>query len=423
MTESAATPRLLLTDAAIARLPFAQDKPRILRDSKIPGFHLWVGKKTKTFRYQYELPSEAGRRGRTQIEILGEHPHVEADEVRAKVLEYQARRARKQPIRVPQARVAPEPEQLTFEGAWTLYRAAIVKEGRSERTLADYDDKFERHLAGWRDRPIAGLTREDVTKEHATITERARKPRAKQKYASGKYAANGAMRLARAVWNFAKNELETPGLPELNPFRSGKLFHKEKPRKTGMAPEDLPGWWKQVVALDNPIRREMHLFTLLSGLRKTDVLTAQWTNVNWSKGSLRLPSPKGGEEKAFELPLSKPMLDCLKRAQELGQTFYPDENKIWVFPTEGGHIAEVKENGRVKVSHVGHALRHSFRTIAGAAGIDRLRTKILMNHALDDDVTDSYANVPALFSSLMEAQEKISSLVMASLGKTSSQTW
>lgn len=414
MTEPTA-PRLLLTDAAVARQPFAEDKPRILRDSKIPGFHLWVGKKTKTYRYQYELPSDNGRRGRTQIEVLGEHPHVEADEVRAKVLAFQLRRARGEPVREPKAQEAPEPRLLSFGEAWALYRAAITKEGRSERTIADYQDKFDRHLSGWHQRPLASLTREDVTKEHAAITERARKLRAGQKYVSGKYAANGCMRFARAVWNFAKDELETLGLPERNPFRSGKLFHKEKARKTGMSPEVLPAWWRQVQALDNPIRREMHLFTLLSGLRKTDILTAQWGHVNWDKRSLRLPNPKGGDERAFELPLSQPMMDCLKRVKELGQTFYPEHSKIWVFPTDCGHIAEVKEDGRHKVSHTGHALRHSFRTLAGAAGIDRLRTKILMNHALDRDVTDSYANVPALFSSLMDAQEAISKLITSHL--------
>jgi integrase len=72
-----------------------------------------------------------------------------------------------------------------------------------------------------------------------------------------------------------------------------------------------------------------------------------------------------------------------------------------------------KEEGRLKLSHTGHALRHSFRTLAAAAGIDRLRLKILMNHAVDDDVTDSYANVPALFASLLEAQEQISSFILA----------
>jgi hypothetical protein len=38
-----------------------------------------------------------------------------------------------------------------------------------------------------------------------------------------------------------------------------------------------------------------------------------------------------------------------------------------------------------------------------------------MNHAIDRDVTDSYANVPALFESLREAQERISAFIITSM--------
>ena len=410
----ATTKRILLTDAAVKREPFAEGKPRIVRDTKIPGLHLWVGKKTKTYRYQYEAPRSNGSRGTTNVIWLGEHPHHGADEARAKALDIQARRARGELIAGPAAvaSVAETPPALTFRQAWELYRAAITKEGKSPLTIADYQDKFDRHLKQWHDIPLAAITREDVTREHAAITERARKARANNRYASGKYAANGSMRFARAVWNFAKNELETDSLPERNPFRSGKLYHRERSRETGMGAQQLPYWWTQLQALPNPIRREMHLFTLLSGLRKNDVLTARWDRLNEQRRSPLVPSPKGGEERAFELPLSAPMLKCLERVREAGRTFFPDQAQEWIFPTSGGRIAEVKEDGRQKLSHTGHALRHSFRTLAAAAGIDRLRVKILMNHAIDHDVTDSYTNVPALFGSLMEAQEKISSFIL-----------
>jgi integrase len=313
------------------------------------------------------------------------------------------------PEGAPDAAVA-----LTFKAAWEAYKAAITKEGKSIRTIADYQDKFDRHLKAWHDRPLASIKREDVVQEHAAVTERARQARAGQKYSSGKYAANGTMRFARAVWNYAKDELETPGLPERNPFRSGKLFHKERARNTGMGVAELPGWWAELQALPNPIRRELHLFMLLTGLRRTDVLTARWANFDPARPSLRLPAPKGGEDRAFELPLSTEQLECLERVREAGRTYYPEESKIWIFPAPGGHIAEVKEEGRQKLSHTGHALRHSFRTVAAAAGVDRLRLKILMNHAIDDDVTDAYANVPALFASLRDAQEQISAFITKS---------
>ena len=412
---STQTARLLLTDKAVKSLPFASAKPKIIRDTKIAGFHLWVGKTTKTFRLQYETPRVNGQRGTTNVQWLGEHPHHTADEARAKALHIQALRARGEPINNAVLVEAPA-TTLTFQAAWESYRAAITKEGKSLRTIADYQDKFSRHLKAWHDRPLGSIKREDVVQEHAAITERARQLRAGQKYSSGKYAANGTMRFARAVWNHAKDELETSGLPERNPFRSGKLFHKESARETGMGAADLPAWWAQLQALSNPIRRELHLFMLLSGLRRNDVLTARWDNFDDKRPSLRVPSPKGGEERAFELPLSQAMLKCLQRVKEAGRTYFPDESQEWIFPAPGGHVAEVKEEGRQKLSHTGHALRHSFRTLAAAAGVDRLRLKILMNHAIDDDVTDSYANVPALFASLLQAQEQISHFIVTGMG-------
>ena len=411
---TATSARMLLTDAAVTRVAFSPGKPRIIRDTKIPGFHLWIGRRTKSFRLQFETRRSNGQRGRTHVEWLGEHPHHKADDARALALDIQARRVRGEPIRV--AVTTLERKELTFAEAWQQYQAAILKEGKSPRTIADYEDKFERHLEVWHGRALASITREEVTREHAVITERARATRA-NKYASGKYAANGAMRVARAVWNYAKNELETPGLSDRNPFRSGKLFHKERARETGMGAEDLPRWWDELQKLESPIRREMHLFMLLSGLRRNDVLTARWSNLDETRGSLRIPSPKGGDERAFELPLSRAMRDCLQRVRDAGHTFFPDQSQTWIFPAENGHVAEVKEEGRNKLSHTGHALRHSFRTLAAAAGIDRLRVKILMNHAIDGDVTDSYANVPALFGSLMDAQERISAYIMDKMAK------
>jgi hypothetical protein len=181
--------RLLLTDKAVKSLPYASAKPKIIRDTKIAGFHLWVGKTTKTFRLQYETPRVNGQRGTTNVQWLGEHPHHTADEARAKALHIQALRARGEPI-LPAEPIQAPATALTFKAAWESYRAAITKEGKSLRTIADYQDKFNRHLKAWHDRPLGSIKREDVVQEHAAITERARQLRAGQKYSSGKYAAN-----------------------------------------------------------------------------------------------------------------------------------------------------------------------------------------------------------------------------------------
>jgi hypothetical protein len=150
--------RLLLTDKAVKSLPYASAKPKIIRDTKIAGFHLWVGKSTKTFRLQYETPRVNGQRGTTNVQWLGEHPHHTADEARAKALHIQALRARGEPINNAVLVEAPA-TTLTFKAAWESYRAAITKEGKSLRTIADYQDKFNRHLKGWHDRPLDSIKR------------------------------------------------------------------------------------------------------------------------------------------------------------------------------------------------------------------------------------------------------------------------
>ena len=164
--------RLLLTDKAVKSLPYrirqAANRPRH-QDRRLPS----VGRQnTKTFRFQYETPRVNGQRGTTNVQWLGEHPHHTADEARAKALHIQALRARGEPIHAPfwsRPRTA-----LTFKAAWESYKAAITKEGKSLRTIADYQDKFDRHLKAWHDRPLGSIKREDVVQEHAAITERAR---------------------------------------------------------------------------------------------------------------------------------------------------------------------------------------------------------------------------------------------------------
>ena len=54
----------------------------------------------------------------------------------------------------------------------------------------------------------------------------------------------------------------------------------------------------------------------------------------------------GGEEKAFDIPLSRPMIRCIIRTIRLGRILYPEQASIWLFPAESetGHLEEHKED-------------------------------------------------------------------------------
>lgn len=175
----------------------------------------------------------------------------------------------------------------------------------------------------------------------------------------------------------------------------------------------MPAWFQQLNALDNPIRREFHLFTLLSGCRPGALERARVEHVDFRRRALHVPKPKGGEDKAFDIPLSRPMVRCLVRAIRAGRVVYPDEAREWIFPATSatGHLTEHKEN-RDALSKWGNDLRQSYRTLAQAAGLSELDTHLLMNHSLPG-VNAGYITKGKLLAHLREQQERHSAFILA----------
>ena len=157
------------------------------------------------------------------------------------------------------------------------------------------------------------------------------------------YIANGSMRTLRAIYNHARKANKS--LPADNPANAID-WNGEKRRDTGMGASDLKGWFAELAALDNPIRREFHLFTLLSGCRPTALQEIQPSHVNFRRRMVHIPRPKGGAKRAFDIPLSREMILCLVRAIRFGRKMYPSQAADWIFPADraSGHLVEQKED-------------------------------------------------------------------------------
>jgi integrase len=404
--------RMLLTDKNIEDLPFAKTpQGYIVRDTKIKGFLCKVRQRRKILVFEGERRDAEG----TRIPIyknFGDHEHVETDHARAAAKEEEARIAR---LTGPAAL-----RTITLGEAWESYRTQLVKDGRSAGTIADYEDKVGRYLKRWHGTPLRDVTRADVISLHNKITE-----------AGHPYMANGVARVGHAIVNHAVKDLEAPDMPALNPFRGRRLHNKEKRRESGMAEKELPRWFDQVKALKNPIMRELHLMTLLTGLRRRDVCGMAWEHVNVRERYITIPSPKGGTERAFRAPLSTPMVRSLERVRRAGHIMCEAQSKTWVFPSDrskSGHIEEPKGTSRGKrkdgsiykinrIDKSPHALRHSFRGFAAGAGVSRTHSRILMNHRIERDIHDEYMSVPAMFDQLRAASEKLSAYMLSHMGK------
>jgi len=61
-----------------------------------------------------------------------------------------------------------------------------------------------------------------------------------------------------------------------------------------MGKEDLKGWFLEMANLDNPIRREFHLFTLLSACRPKALRETKPEHIDLHRRVLHIPKPKAG---------------------------------------------------------------------------------------------------------------------------------
>jgi integrase len=224
------------------------------------------------------------------------------------------------------------------------------------------------------------------------------------------------MRTLRAIYKHARKTNKK--LPSDNPADAVD-WNEEKRRDTGMGAGDLKGWFLQLTALENPVRREFHLLMLLSGSRPTALQEIKPGHVDFRKRTLHVPKPKGGSKRAFDIPLSREMIRCLVRAVRSGREMYPSQATEWVFPADSasGHLAETNED-RDELSKWGNDLRQTFRTIATAAGVSEIDAKLLMNHSIPGVNAGYITRHKLVEDHLRRQQQAISSAVFAALGSS-----
>lgn len=380
-----------ITDTMLRREP-AGDK--IIRDATVRGLFAVVGKRTKTWWAQYDT-RVLGKR-RTHKVRLGHFPDMGTGEARQAAQLVLGQRERKP---------AAAGRGITLRDGHALYIRYMRRKERSERTIEQVDDCCNRLLADFLDLPLIDLAAEPgmVAEYHQALTK-----------AHGPYAANRAMQALRAIYR--RTRKAHPYLPPEHPAVAVE-FNPEERRNTGMGLQDLPDWFAQLNALQNPVRRELHLFMLLSGMRPDAARQARWEDLHVAERRLRVPKPKGGARRAFDLPLSRGLLVCLNRAKKAGAILHPEQCAEWIFPadSEAGHVVEYKEN-RETLAKWGDDLRQSYATIAKQLRVDQFMLKLLMNHKVDRDVTAGYVTTPALFRELLAIQEQITRAVLSSSG-------
>lgn len=396
-----------ISDKAIGRLSYAKEGQYKVLDTELKGFVVVIGRRKKTFAAQGAFWRDGVREfgARKKIAEVGD---MTSREARAKAKDILAAIARGQR---PGETASIRKGAVTLRQAWQRYRDAhMIRKGRSPGTIENCRDHMERLLGDWIDKPLARLGQQPklVAERHDKITKE-----------HGPYIANGAMRSLRAVYNHARKA--NTDLSAANPTLAVD-WNKEERRNTGMGAADIAEWLEELRMLENSIRREFHLLLLLSGSRPTALKHARIDHLDLRARLLHVPIPKGGEERAFDIPLSRAMVRSIIRAIRVGRMLYPDQADVWLFPADSktGHIAEHKED-RTELSKWGNDLRQSYRTIAQSAKISKLDIHLLMNHTVPG-VNEGYITRDKLLNDhLRQQQERISEIVLDQARKIESE--
>lgn len=405
--------RLPLTDRNVASLPAAAGYQYRARDVELAGFFLLVGTRRKTFMVQADL-NVGGRRQTIRMKV-GDASELTAREARAKAKSVLGEIAGGRDPRKPSTRrgrpaagMAPPPRDAspTLGEAWDRYLISHMRrKGRSEQTITSYADHVERLMADWLETPLAELGDDPrrVADRHEAISA-----------ANGPQIANGAMRTFRAIYNHARKTCRT--LPAENPVFAVD-WNPEVRRDTALGVRDLPGWFEQAARLESPLRREFHLLCLLSGSRPEAMKVVKLSDLDLRERTLHIPRPKGGEEMAFTIPLSRRMIECVIRAMRFGQVLFPQESRTWLFPgtSAEGRLVEHKEDRKKVLSHWGMDLRQTYRTIGQAAGISDVDMHLLMNHTLPGINIGYITRAKLMSDHLRMQQEKLSDFIIGAV--------
>jgi integrase len=270
-----------------------------------------------------------------------------------------------------------------------------------DRSIADMLYRRDRYLSDWLARPITGIRKNEARTEHKRLSTD-----------HGKRTANQVMKDFRWAYNLALKIVEDADALGDNPTNA-ITWNKERASDRYLADDELPEWWAKVDALNNPIRRTMHQFGLLSGLRPGTLMSLRR---DWVRHDARCVSiPRMKSDRAFDLPLSPPMIAILREALAAGDTLFGKSE--WLFPTRARTqqmkvIATNVVKEKTLPSQTGHILRHTYRTKAKAIGVDDIDARLLLDHTVPG-IDGVYLHARGLFERLLSQQERMSEALLA----------
>jgi integrase len=205
----------------------------------------------------------------------------------------------------------------------------------------------------WQNKKLSAIKPSHVTELKASLAKHA-----------GKAAANHALKLLRTIFS---QLIKAKLFSGENPAAEFGVL-KIKSRDRFLQKEELPRLFQALAETPNTAIRDYILLSILTGARKSNVLSMCWTDIDFDRREWRIPDTKNGD------PLIVQLTD---QAIEVLAARRSDQSE-WVFPGDGksGHLESPKRGVKAILNQAGitnlriHDLRRtlgSWQAITGAS--------------------------------------------------------
>lgn len=290
-------------------------------------------------------------------------------------------------------------------------------------TIATDEGRIERHV-----KPLLGtllvrnVTRHDVEKFMQSIAngktraDKKTKKRGRAIVRGGDGTARRTVSMLGGIFTFASKSLL---LRPDNPVHGVKKS-KDKKRSRFLNQVEFKRLGEALVRAENenvnPNAVAAIKLLILTGCRKSEILTLKWKYVDFENKALRLPDSKTNEK---TIPVGKPALDILRHLDRI-------EGSEYVLPgatDDGPYVGLQKEWERIRkwadIEDVRiHDLRRSFGSTAASNRESLIVIGKILGHA-DPKTTQIYAHL--MDDPLQTAVEDTSSLIEAAMGLSKAQ--
>lgn len=233
----------------------------------------------------------------------------------------------------------------------------LEQHAKKQKKTWEYDARIYRlHLKN----RMGKLRLADITREHviALQTEIAA--------SSGRAMSNHVLALLTALINKAVLWQRCP--PDVAPTRAVKKYPTPA-RQRRLSPEEMERFLNTLMEEANTTLRDYALISLFTGVRRNNVLSMRWDEIDWKGKVWNIPITKNGH------PLSQPLDDILLAVLQSRRLVV---NSEFVFPSDSrsGHMHEIRKSwksflNRAEIQNLTrHDLRRTFASWLGKMGVN-----------------------------------------------------